>query len=67
MGTWRAAYKCLKGVDFLCGGVDSGRVADRYLKRGYVMGGRSRFWECRLILAWICLKGGIGAYSRREG
>ena len=43
-----------KGGIFLERGVDSGKVAYRCLKGGYILGGRGRFWEDRII----CLKGG---------
>ena len=44
-----------KGGIFLERGVDSGRVAYRCLKGvAYILRGRGRFWEDRLI----CLKGG---------
>ena len=41
--------------------MDSGRVAYRCLKRGCIMRGRGRFWECRIEM----FKRGV--YYVREG
>ena len=39
------AYRCRKGRIFWEGGVDSVSVAYSCGKRGYILRGRSRFWD----------------------
>ena len=46
----RVAYRCLKEGGCILGGRE-GRVDSESVtlyKRGYILGGRGRFWECRI-------------------